>query len=266
MFSPEMKKILLQILFLTSFFSLTFAQNDFSEIKGIVTCSDWRDTGVVRNAEIVVRINDTLAFKVLTKEDGTYSLKLKKFKGSVKVSVEISKKTKSSKKNQCGFLANKDLRLINDVSKRDIYIVDFSLIPVTDCVPPPPTIYFKPNSLDLSWDKSGAFPFDMPPDSAFQYMASLLNENPGLILELSGHTDSDETKIDNLSLKRAQFVKDKLVSLGINGERLQPKAYGPTRMLISDEVIKKAKKKEERCALRQKNRRVTFLILSFDYK
>lgn len=261
-----MKKLRIQILLLTSFFSLTFAQNDFSEIKGTVTCYDLEDTGLIRNAEIVVKINDTLVLKVLTKEDGTYSLKLKKFIGSVKISVEISKKTKSNKKSQCGFIANKDLRLIGDISKSDIFIADFSLTPITDCLPPPPTIYFKANSVDLYWDKNKASSSDMPPDSVFLYIASWLNENPRVIIELSGHTDSQETKIDNLSLKRAQLVKDKLISLGINGARLQPKAYGPTRMLISDKVIKKAETKEERCALRQRNRRVTILILSFNYK
>jgi len=58
----------------------------------------------------------------------------------------------------------------------------------------------------------------------------ILKENPELKLEVSGHTDSDgeETMNLNLSQARAESVREKLIELGIDGQRLTSKGYGET--------------------------------------
>jgi hypothetical protein len=56
-------------------------------------------------------------------------------------------------------------------------------------------------------------------------------------------------------------VKEK----GINTARLQAKGYGKTQLLITDDVIAKAKTKEEKEALHALNRRTAFRILNWDF-
>ena len=47
--------------------------------------------------------------------------------------------------------------------------------------------------------------------------------------------------------------------------RLKSKGWGEAKLLIKDDVIEKAKTKEEKEALHQKNRRTVFRIVSWDY-
>ena len=46
---------------------------------------------------------------------------------------------------------------------------------------------------------------------------------------------------------------------------MEPKGYGETNLLISDEEINKLATEEEREAAHQLNRRTEFSVLSFDY-
>ncbi|MBS1771948.1 MAG: OmpA family protein [Bacteroidetes bacterium] len=68
------------------------------------------------------------------------------------------------------------------------------------------------------------------------YLADLtqwLAQNPGISIEIDGHTDSDGEYGNNmkLSLARANEIKKQLVSSGINPSRLTTKGYGSTRPL-----------------------------------
>jgi outer membrane protein OmpA-like peptidoglycan-associated protein len=59
----------------------------------------------------------------------------------------------------------------------------------------------------------------------------LLNENPTLKIEISGHTDSIGKAPDNLKLSqsRAKAVVDYLVSKKIAATRLTSKGFGSTK-------------------------------------
>ena len=84
-------------------------------------------------------------------------------------------------------------------------------------------------------------------------LAGIMTQNGKMQIELSGHTDnvgSDEANL-KLSQERAAAVTEYLVSLGINGERIQSKGYGEGKPLSGNET-------EEG---RQMNRRVEFTIL-----
>jgi hypothetical protein len=52
----------------------------------------------------------------------------------------------------------------------------------------------------------------------------------------------------------------------IPAARIVPKGYGELKLLIKDDVIAKAKTKEEKEALHAKNRRTVFKILNWDYQ
>lgn len=124
---------------------------------------------------------------------------------------------------------------------------------------------FKSNSLTTVRVKN-IVPFtDLPADSAISAIITLLNDNPKIILQLSGHCDSRELNPKQLSQQRATHVVDMLVKKGIPKERLVSKGLGADRLLISTAEIAKAKTSEKE-AMHQRNRRVIFGILSWDYK
>lgn len=84
-------------------------------------------------------------------------------------------------------------------------------------------------------------------------VVKLLNTNPDLKVEISGHTDnigSDEYN-KKLSLERAKTVVEYLVSKGIDQSRLSYKGYGSTKPVAENDT-------EEG---RQKNRRTEFKIV-----
>ena len=83
--------------------------------------------------------------------------------------------------------------------------------------------------------------------------AKVLQEYPGVKMEIQGHTDDVGNHDYNvkLSQERAQAVKDYMVSKGVTEDRLKAQGYGP------DKPVDPAKTK----AARAKNRRVEFQII-----
>ncbi len=81
----------------------------------------------------------------------------------------------------------------------------------------------------------------------------LMKENPSMVVEIDGHTDSTASEEYNfaLSLKRATSVTDYLTKNGIENERLTAKGFGESQPIADNES-------EEG---RQINRRVEFNIL-----
>lgn len=95
-------------------------------------------------------------------------------------------------------------------------------------------------------------------------LIKLLNDNPSMKIEISGHTDTRGSKEDNqvLSQNRAKSVVDYLISHGIDKGRLQYAGYGEEKPLIPDSEINKMRSKTEKEDAHQQNRRTEFKILS----
>ena len=84
-------------------------------------------------------------------------------------------------------------------------------------------------------------------------VARFLRQNPGLQVEIAGHTDNTGSPEYNMGLsgKRARSVYDFMIEAGVDPERLQYKGYGQTRPKV-------ANTSENNKSL---NRRIEFRIL-----
>jgi len=84
-------------------------------------------------------------------------------------------------------------------------------------------------------------------------MVLTFNENPGLVLEIGGHTDNVGTDAANIKLSqdRADSVREYIIGKGIEPDRVQSKGYGEAKPKATNDS-------EEG---RQINRRVEFKVL-----
>ncbi len=84
-------------------------------------------------------------------------------------------------------------------------------------------------------------------------IVNAMNAYPGMEILLEGHTDNqgDVQKNVKLSADRVAEVKKYLLSKGVEGKRIQTKAWGPARPIASNQTEQ----------TRQRNRRVEFTIL-----
>ena len=82
--------------------------------------------------------------------------------------------------------------------------------------------------------------FDLKPESQVELdkIVQLLNDNPTLRIEISGHTDNEGTPAANLALSnsRAKSVVNYLQSKGIASQRLQAKGYGETKPVADNKT------------------------------
>lgn len=100
--------------------------------------------------------------------------------------------------------------------------------------------------------------------SELDRLIKLMNENPTLKIQISGHTDSRGSNESNkeLSKNRAKEVVDYLVKAGISVSRLQFEGYGEEQLIHSDAAIEKLKTVKEKEAAHQENRRTEFKIIA----
>lgn len=85
-----------------------------------------------------------------------------------------------------------------------------------------------------------------------QKVIRFLNENPQILVEISGHTDNTGNQAYNqqLSEKRAKSVYSYIIESGLNPKRLSWKGYGQSRPITTNDSDDG----------RQQNRRIEFLI------
>ncbi|MFP4620647.1 MAG: OmpA family protein [Bacteroidales bacterium] len=104
-------------------------------------------------------------------------------------------------------------------------------------------IYFETNSAQL---KSSSYP-------ELERVIKLMKDNPGIKLEISGHTDNVGSYVANkkLSESRAKTVVDYLVEHDIDQSRLEYEGYSFTQPIAPNDTPEG----------RQKNRRVEFEVL-----
>ena len=252
-------------LFLVSFIlTLTScnSQNKIIVVKGSAFCPE--QPNFVSDVPVYLRLNDSIYLTERTNSTGQYLFKIDKQTVPVSICIEGIRQNKLWQKENTGYRTCSEPKTV--ILKGDtIEVEEFYLSPYQVMDYGPQYVRFKFNSLTTVREKN-IVPFtDLPADSAISEIITMLNDNPTVIIELSGHCDINELNPTKLSQQRAQLVADKLIKRGVPKERLSPKGFGVEKLLISTETINKLKP-SEREAKHQLNRRVVFKILSFDYK
>lgn len=175
-----------------------------------------------------------------------------------KVEFEISKNTSYVlTASKPGYLNAKGKETTVGEEESKIYAHLYELIPITEEPIKLPEILYEFNSVELT---------DQAKDS-LDYLYNILVDNPTIVIELKANTDSRGSDSYNLKLSqgRAESAVNYLESRGIEPERMEPKGYGETNLLISDAEINAMATEEEREAAHQLNRRTEFSILRDDY-
>jgi peptidoglycan-associated lipoprotein len=226
----------------------------------------------VTNALIHLKGSSGDMFEFKTGADGKYNFKLKE-NTSYEVTVATDKST-VSQTFKLGFLANKDMGKLTTVDENESkdFVKDFALTPVKAEIRFPAVLYAL-GKADLLVDVAGTDPSNdtrkpLNSKDSLNFLYQTLIDNPSIVVELQSHTDSrgSDAKNQVLSEARAKSCVDYLINeKKIPAARLTFKGWGEKKLLVTDAVINKAKTKEEKTALHQKNRRTVFRIVNWDY-
>lgn len=84
-------------------------------------------------------------------------------------------------------------------------------------------------------------------------LLAILEQNPGIMIEIGGHTALGEDTL--LGLQRARLILTYLVDHGIDPQRLTPRNHAHRFPIIPDEVVATLPSLEEQRAAHQKNQR-----------
>ncbi|MCK5839531.1 MAG: OmpA family protein, partial [Bacteroidales bacterium] len=189
---------------------------------------------VVAKLEVIdMDINQVAATTISNRTDGFYSLKLSEKKD---YGIEITAQ---------GFLVYLDILEVDEGSESDEMFRNFLLKPIE--------VGEKVILKNIFFEFGKAV---LTSDSYIELgrVLKLMSTNPGLRIEISGHSDNVGSYAYNqkLSEQRAKAVVDYLVSLGIDPDRLEYVGYASSQPVATNDT-------EEG---RAKNRRVEFKILS----
>ncbi len=113
------------------------------------------------------------------------------------------------------------------------------------------SMFSKPMILNIQY-VSGSFEIDFNTKEKLKQLARLLNFVKDIKLDIDGYTDNIGTAKANrdISLKRANRVRDYLVLQGVSSDRIKPFGKGETNFVASNDIA----------AGREKNRRVEIIF------
>ena len=100
------------------------------------------------------------------------------------------------------------------------------------------SIFDKPLVLNINYP-SGSFEIDPNSKKKLQKLAGILNFVPQIRMEINGYTDNIGTAVANqkLSEKRANRVRDYLVTLGVASDRMQVFGLGETGFVDTNKPL-----------------------------
>jgi len=186
--------------------------------------------GIPATVELIDNSNGELSSKVQTDEQGNYFITLPVGKDYV---FNVNRK---------GYLFYSDNFLLSQRSPDSTYEKNIPLQPIeVNASIVLKNIFFETNKFEL----------DPKSQAELDKIVQLLNDNPTLKIEISGHTDNVGKPSDNLSLSnnRAKSVVGYLVGKGIASSRLVAKGYGETKP-VAGNTTEEGKAKNRRTELK----------------
>jgi outer membrane protein OmpA-like peptidoglycan-associated protein len=150
-------------------------------------------------------------------------------------------------------LASENLILRSEDEGKD-YVVDFSMQRLEEGAE------FVLRNIYFDFDKSTLRHESV---DELNRLVKIMEENPTLRIELTGHTDSrGATWYNNaLSKKRSKVARDYLVSKGIASNRIEAKGMGAKQLEVSDEAIENFATVREKEEGHQRNRRTVVKVI-----
>jgi len=173
--------------------------------------------GIPASVELIELSTKQVISKVQTDETGNYFITLPVGKD---YAFNVNRK---------GYLFYSDNFLMSTLSPDSTYEKDIALQPIeTNATIVLKNIFFDVNKFELKTDSQ----------VELNELVRLLNENPNLKIEISGHTDNAGKPADNLLLSnnRAKAVVAYLVSKNIAAARLTAKGYGETKPIADNKT------------------------------
>tara|TARA_Y100001934_G_scaffold52249_1_gene63871 strand:- start:1261 stop:3273 length:2013 start_codon:yes stop_codon:yes gene_type:complete len=224
--------------------------------KGVIT--DMKTGAIVTGAQVKLIGSDGSTDELKTDNTGSYNFSLKPL-----TSYEIIVTNE-------GYLKNSINETTVGLDNHKTFILDLSLTPVKKEIILP--------RIEYDFAK-----WDLRPKSIqdLDILVLTLKDNPGVVIELTSHTDYIGSSSQNmrLSQKRADACIEYLISQGIDKERLIGLGKGEAEPFVIEEkegrfkegdvltesYISKIKFKKNREKANQFNRRTSFKVLNEDY-
>ncbi len=184
-------------------------------------------------ADLSYDLNDTIVATTKSDNDGFYTVLLKE---PTEYKIRAAKAKYLNSEDKVSIFKNQDFLNYN----KDLYLNPIE-VGVTVTIK---NIYFK-------FDDSKLMAESIP---ELNRLTNMLRNNPGITMEIAGHTDDKGNDEYNMTLSegRANAVRNYLLEQGIDTERIIAKGYGETEPISTNYT-------EEG---RAENRRVVFTILT----
>ncbi|HYH15913.1 MAG TPA: OmpA family protein [Flavisolibacter sp.] len=210
------------------------------QISGLVAACDTKLPLAGATLNVIDQNNQTV-FSTTLGEKGSYSFTLEDYTPLKAVATMEGYKSSSLEFNTP---LNIEAEALNNP------VICLTKIPVVGTTEVMDNIYYEFNKaylLDASF-------------ASLDKLVTTLNENPSMIIEIGGHTDSkgNDQYNQKLSEQRAQSVVNYLISKGIAENRLQAKGYGETKPIAPNQNADGS----DNPSGREKNRRTELKILS----
>lgn len=256
-------KLKIFILFLLVQFSV-FSQKDSIIVKGLVTNSEAQKR--VKNALVHLISSQGHRYEYKTDSTGLYRFHFYSESAfTCTVTIASDKWTTSGKFHNIGFLASKD-NAVFELAPGKTYEKNFELKEIIACEPFIHLLFYTGSSISCndSLNKTDSLNYERL-DNSITHLSHILKDNPTMVIELQGHASTADKNPDGIALERVQKIKELLVAHGIKEKRIQTKSWGTQKPLVKNDIIKRAKTKEEKMSLHLNNQRVVFRIVSWDF-
>lgn len=195
---------------------------------------------------------------VLTGTDGTFKTKTipYEYNDHVNYEIKLEKDGYVTKNVALGdILSKKEAMNVSEYLSLDMTKIEVGKTDLHEVV--------EINDIHFDFNKS-----DIRPDAAKELdkVVKVMQDNPGMVIELRAYTDQRGNKDYNLKLsdRRAKSSAQYIISRGIAKDRVRGKGYGAASPIYTEAEIAKETSEEAREALYEKNRRTEFIIVKMN--